>query len=292
MEVSSPCSGVCKINVLTGWCFGCGRTIEEMDGWKDQPAEWRQSIWRKIPQRLYQMGVYCRRLPWSNENIRKFIISSLDSGKGTWVFGVVGAVGEFTAAPGESISLSCENGVILAYTKNGALQMKINDDVRALTFEQPDLSVASPVLLVVKNKIGNIPLSNVITDLGEDTKSLFKNDNKNLFDLGLGRKEARFGVRVASGFANKVLKNSLGQTFTEALPSLAGPLIQESPTRVIDTAIGRIEVQGKIPYPEASSPLGPHTHLLPSEIETGRPTPIGMEIPSSYMPGAIFYPAK
>ena len=292
MSITSPCTGVCKINSNTGWCLGCGRSRDEMDGWGMRTEAWRQKVWKKIPQRLHQMGVICRRLPWTKEDIREFVISSLEDVKGTWVFGVVGAVGEFTAAPCERVSLIYEDDVILAHTKNGAMQIKINDEVRALTFEQSDPTIASLILLVVKKKSGNIPTANVITDLGKDVKPLFKSDNQRLFDLGLGRKEARFSVRVASGSASKALKNTLGQNFKKAFPFIAEALIQESPTRVIDTAIGRIEVQGKIPPPEASSPLGPHTHLLPNELETGRPLPIGMEIPSSYLPGAIFYPAK
>jgi hypothetical protein len=254
--------------------------------------EWRQKVWEKIPQRLNQMGVLCRRLPWTTQDIREFIITSLETGKGTWVFGVVGAVGEFATAPGERIYFQYEGEKILAHTKNGAMQMRINDDVRALTFGLPDPSTSSLILLGVKQKSGSIPTANVITDLGEDTNPLLSSEEKRLYDLGLGRKETRFCVRVASGSANEALKDTIGLTFKDGLPLIAGALMQESPTRVIDTAIGRIEVQGKIPPPDASSPNGPHTHLLPNELETGRSLPIGMEIPITYLPGAIFYPAK
>jgi hypothetical protein len=263
-----------------------------MDSWRERTEEWRQKVWEKIPQRLSQMGVLCRRLPWTTKDIREFIISSLETGKGTWVFGVVGAVGEYTTALGESTYFQYEDEKILAHTKNGAMQMRINDDVRALTFGLPGPSASLPILLGVKQKSGIIPRANVITDLGEDTSPLLNSEEKRLFDLGLGRKEARFSVRVASGSANEALKNTMGLTFTEALPLIAGALMQASPTRVIDTAIGRIEVQGKIPSPEASSPNGPHTHLLPNELETGRSLPVAMEIPRAYLPGAIFYPAK
>lgn len=291
MKVTSPCSGVCTINLGTGWCLGCGRSTKEMDGWSERTEEWRQKVWEKIPQRLNQMGVLCRRLPWSTKDIRDFIVSSLEIGKGTWVFGVVGAVGEFTAAPSENTYFQFEGETILAHTKNGAMRMKINDNVRALTFGLPDSMASSPILLAVK-KFESIPIADVITDLGEDTTPLLSSDEMRMFDLGLGRKEARFCVRVASGSAKESLKKTTGLNFTEALPLIAGALMQESPTRVIDTAIGRIEVQGKIPPPEASSPNGPHTHLLPNELETGRSLPVGMDIPCAYIPGAIFYPAK
>ena len=73
---------------------------------------------------------------------------------------------------------------------------------------------------------------------------------------------------------------------------IAGPLVAESPTRVVESALGRIEVQGQIPPPDAKSPDGPHTHLLPDHLETGRALPVGMDLPRAYLPGAIFYPPK
>lgn len=34
-EVASPCIGVCTIDDVTGFCQGCFRTIEEIQGWWD-----------------------------------------------------------------------------------------------------------------------------------------------------------------------------------------------------------------------------------------------------------------
>lgn len=34
-EVASPCIGVCTIDDMTGFCQGCFRTIEEIQGWWD-----------------------------------------------------------------------------------------------------------------------------------------------------------------------------------------------------------------------------------------------------------------
>jgi predicted Fe-S protein YdhL (DUF1289 family) len=33
MAVASPCILVCAIDPATGFCFGCGRTREEIAGW-------------------------------------------------------------------------------------------------------------------------------------------------------------------------------------------------------------------------------------------------------------------
>jgi len=29
----SPCTGVCRIDVTTGWCLGCRRTLGEIADW-------------------------------------------------------------------------------------------------------------------------------------------------------------------------------------------------------------------------------------------------------------------
>ncbi len=40
----SPCILVCSIDIKTGYCFGCGRTRDEIAGWIDYSDAERQSI--------------------------------------------------------------------------------------------------------------------------------------------------------------------------------------------------------------------------------------------------------
>ena len=42
--IISPCITVCKTDTITGFCYGCGRTIEDKALWKD-PAT--SNIWKK-----------------------------------------------------------------------------------------------------------------------------------------------------------------------------------------------------------------------------------------------------
>ena len=290
MTIASPCTGVCKLDEATGWCLGCGRTGDEMDGWPNQTDAARQAVWDEIPARLTQLGVSCRRLAWTTEEIRSFVMATLTDGSGTWVMGVVGAVAEFTDG-GEGIKVSLDGDAIVAHTRNGAIRMLINDDVRAVTFDQPKLNREPRTILAVKRERGRLPLALGLSDLGGDANALIKETDARLFDLGLGRKEGRFCVRVNAGRAQEALGGALGLPFADALPRIGGPLIEESPTRVVESALGRIEVQGQIPPPTAKSPAGPHTHLLPDHLVTERALPVGMDLPRAYLPGAIFYPA-
>ena len=35
LEIESPCIGVCAMDEATGFCQGCYRTIDEIQGWWD-----------------------------------------------------------------------------------------------------------------------------------------------------------------------------------------------------------------------------------------------------------------
>ena len=291
MTAASPCVGICKLDDATGWCLGCGRSGTEIADWRAGAADWRSAIWSEIPERLKQLGVACRRLPWTKIDMQNFVAQSLKKGSGTWVMGVVGAVAEFSPAADQSVAVKVSDDTIKARTDGGALSMWIDDDVRALTFDPP-LTPAerTRVVLAVKRERGRLPAAGCITDLGEDANPLIDERSKHLFDLGLNRKEARFCVRVAEGPALSVLQSTAGQALMPTLSKLGSVLAAESPTRVIETALGRIEVNSPIPSPRGRSPDGPHTHLLPDQLELGNAMPVGMDLPRTYLPGALFYP--
>jgi predicted Fe-S protein YdhL (DUF1289 family) len=61
-SIESPCILVCSIDERTGYCFGCGRTREEIGAWLEMgPAE-RRRIMAELPQRLQGIERRPRRL--------------------------------------------------------------------------------------------------------------------------------------------------------------------------------------------------------------------------------------
>ncbi|MET0598884.1 MAG: DUF1289 domain-containing protein [Mesorhizobium sp.] len=50
--IESPCILVCSIDLKTGFCFGCGRTRDEIAGWLDMTAAERHVVLATLPQRL------------------------------------------------------------------------------------------------------------------------------------------------------------------------------------------------------------------------------------------------
>jgi predicted Fe-S protein YdhL (DUF1289 family) len=50
--MQTPCILVCSIDMNTGYCFGCGRTREEIGEWTLFSDEQRQHIMGSLPARL------------------------------------------------------------------------------------------------------------------------------------------------------------------------------------------------------------------------------------------------
>ena len=53
-KVTSPCISVCKTDPISGYCYGCGRTNEEKDIWKNENTsnEWKQNNLSELKSRF------------------------------------------------------------------------------------------------------------------------------------------------------------------------------------------------------------------------------------------------
>ncbi|MEL6245408.1 MAG: DUF1289 domain-containing protein [Pseudomonadota bacterium] len=50
--LSSPCIKVCAIDGETGWCLGCGRTLQEVAAWVKLGPDGRQAVDAALPERM------------------------------------------------------------------------------------------------------------------------------------------------------------------------------------------------------------------------------------------------
>jgi hypothetical protein len=55
-EVASPCISVCIIDVPTGLCAGCYRTLDEIAGWIGLSASERRALLVELAQRRARHG--------------------------------------------------------------------------------------------------------------------------------------------------------------------------------------------------------------------------------------------
>ncbi|MBT2334280.1 DUF1289 domain-containing protein [Variovorax paradoxus] len=47
-DAPSPCTSVCRMDRLSGFCEGCLRTIPEIAGWSSMEDRARRGVWRAI----------------------------------------------------------------------------------------------------------------------------------------------------------------------------------------------------------------------------------------------------
>tara|TARA_Y100000741_G_C18243065_1_gene554388 strand:- start:170 stop:415 length:246 start_codon:yes stop_codon:yes gene_type:complete len=52
--IISPCISICKLDPKSGFCYGCGRNIDEIKLWKDEKTtdEWKKENIKNIQTRL------------------------------------------------------------------------------------------------------------------------------------------------------------------------------------------------------------------------------------------------
>lgn len=53
--IESPCVRTCMMDGETGWCLGCGRTIEEIVGWGESTPEARAAVMAQLPARMARL---------------------------------------------------------------------------------------------------------------------------------------------------------------------------------------------------------------------------------------------
>jgi predicted Fe-S protein YdhL (DUF1289 family) len=54
--VESPCVRVCTLDLETDTCYGCGRTLREIEWWTRFSEAERMEVLARLPQRLAAMG--------------------------------------------------------------------------------------------------------------------------------------------------------------------------------------------------------------------------------------------
>ena len=55
MSSGSPCIDVCRFDLPTGWCEGCGRTRGEIREWRKLTPYRRTAVERDLPRRVRQL---------------------------------------------------------------------------------------------------------------------------------------------------------------------------------------------------------------------------------------------
>jgi hypothetical protein len=189
-----------------------------------------------------------------------------------WSLGTFGGIAEFSRDRDEKVHLTRSATGAVAVTAGGGIGIELSDDCRPFAFECITRSSWSQrVALCLPAGGCAMNRRTVLTELDADRDALQpEHRGSTLFDLGLGALQADLCVRIDDPDMVARLRRYCGRpVFDPANPAMS-MLLEVNPHRVFISRIGRIEVYQPIPPASGKSPDGPHTHVLPKLLKSGR----------------------
>jgi len=209
-----------------------------------------------------------------------------------WSLGTFGGIAEFSRDRDEKVTLSQSATGAAAVTARGGIAVELSENCRPFAFEcitkaswSQRIALCLPIDGCAMNR------RTVLTELHADRAALKPEHRESiLFDLGLGALQADLCVRIDDHDTVAQLRGHTGRSvFDPANPAMS-VLLEINPHRVFISRIGRIEVYQPIPPPSGKSPDGPHTHVLPKLLKSGRTHAATEPIPEGWIPCAHLYP--
>jgi len=193
-----------------------------------------------------------------------------------WSVGTYGAIGEFEYEPGEAgLTLDLER--LAVSTARGSLAVVDLSGVQAFALVDDSERVREVAFCTRREGARRA----VITAVDRAT-----------YDLGIAAPHVDMLVRVnASDAATPAaLREAEGLSLFAAGHQAGAAIARASPTRILVSAVARLEVHQPIPPPGGRSPEGPHTHLLPKFLKEGLTRPPTSPLPDDLFCGLSLYP--
>jgi hypothetical protein len=193
-----------------------------------------------------------------------------------WSVGAYGAIGEFDYEAGEP-GLTVDLDRLSVRTRRGSLE------VHGIAHAQPFALVDETGRVCEIAFCSSHPGAQreCVTAVAERT-----------FDVGVGAPNIDMMVRLSAEDAEtlRLLASAVGRPLLSPDNPAGGAIARASPTRIVVSAIARLEVHQPIPPPGGRSPEGPHTHLLPRLLGERRAHPPGSPLPDGLYCGLSLYP--
>lgn len=235
-------------------------------------------------------------------DVRRTLENHLNDASTGWSMGTFGALAEFHRDT-EEPALRGTSDCLRCATSRGALQLDLPEDVLPVAHET--LS-ANPrrwghgIALCLPEERAAMAGRRAVTELGPDKTAIREEDREAiLFDMGLSAlgaacRQVEFCVRTADLKLISVLRAAEGQSIFDQSCTAMMAILEAHPNRVALTRLGRVEVYQPIGGPATGgvSPAGPHTHVLPDLLASGRTHSANVPIPEGLVPCAWAYPAN
>ncbi len=232
-------------------------------------------------------------MPTSITNLRAVLEAQLKDTNCGFSIGSFGAIAEFFRRKDECASIGYRDGLTVS-TDRGAIRIFLREDVSPVAYEM--LSTRKNcwlqgLALCLPIAEGRSCVRTTVAELGPDLEAIRAGDRDDLlFDLGLGAENIDFCIRTSNPDLIRILRRAVGSVLLSGDHSVITSIISTSPHRIVLSNLGRIEVYQAIGHHR--TPEGPHTHLLPKLIQTGRTHDTKISIPRGYLPCCNIHPAS
>lgn len=230
--------------------------------------------------------------PTSPDAVVALLREALADPTTAWSLGSFGAIAEFMRDPDEPVLALPDDRLGLA-TARGAIALTPSSDLRPVAYETAVSSGWNHTLaFCLPEATCAMSRRTVVTELGPDRNAARIEDRDGiLFDLGLDLLAVDACVRVRDAEAVDRLRAGIGMPLFDHANPIGPHLVAMSPHRVFLARVGRVEVYAPIPGPGGTSPEGPHTHVLPKLLRSGRTHAATTPIPAGWVPCAGLHPA-
>lgn len=235
----------------------------------------------------------------AGETNAELIRGHLGNWQAGWSLGAFGALAEFHQDEDEPV-LHEDDALLGRVTSRGAIAFdpSVLETLKPVAYET--LSPKShrwshAVAFCLPSESARCNQRCVLTELGPDKDAILPvNRDDTLFDMGLSLLNCDFCVRTSDEALLKVLRANEGRSLFEADNPAMEAVLAHHPHRVVITKAGRAEVFQKIGGPETGgkSPVGPHTHVLPNLMKSGRTHTANTPIPEGLVPVAFLHPGN
>jgi hypothetical protein len=234
------------------------------------------------------------------QDLRTILRGYLHDRSSSWSIGGYGAIAEFHWLPdddpdGQSAGDACGDKLQIV-SAAGALRITVREDVIPHAYQSlsrhPERWLQG-IALCLPWRRASCGGRRVLTEIGRDRDAIRGQDKRAvLFDLGLGLPHVDACVRSASPPLLERLRAACGRSLLEGGDDVMAVLKQASPHRVFLSRLGRVEVYQRIGQAgqRPPTPLGPHTHVLPRLLASGRPSAENNDAPAYHRACAYLYP--
>lgn len=231
--------------------------------------------------------------------LQQLLAEHLRDWRSGWSMGTFGAVAEFHHDEGEEPQVDDAAGLARATTRGG---VRIDAD-RVAEIVPVAYETLSPrahrwtqaVAFCLPEDAARRTARTFLTELGPDAEAVRPQDRDAvLFDMGLSLPQCDFCIRTGDPALLETLRQAEGRSLFEPGNPAMPAILAAHPHRVAITNIGRVEVYQKIGGPDTGgvSPPGPHTHLLPKLLATGRTHSANTPIPKGLLPLGSLHPGN